>query len=119
MALKLEDQMPDELDDQVGLCLREMRSIPTWTTRKFELFAKFKRLAKIKRYLLFTADVRDYQLYGSGKSCLFDVPINQRGALKKFAGKRIRLVCGGKSNRYSGRFYYAKPVDSEDFQFAR
>jgi hypothetical protein len=80
--------------------------------QKFGLFAKFQQLARKKRYLLFTADVRDYLLYGSGNSCLFDVPLNQRGALKKFAGKRIRLVCGGKSNRHSGRFYYAKPVDS-------
>jgi hypothetical protein len=64
-----------------------------------------------KRYVLFTADVRDYQLYGSGNSCLLDVPRNQKGALKRFAGKQIRLVCGGKSNRYSGRYYFAKPVN--------
>jgi hypothetical protein len=110
MAVKLEQQIPDKLTDEVGLCLREMRSIPTWTAQKFELFAKFKQLARRKRYALFTADVRDYLLYGSGNSCLLDVPLNQRGALKKFAGKKIRLVCGGKSNRYSGRFYYAKAV---------
>jgi hypothetical protein len=110
MALTLEQQLPDDTNDEVGLCLQEMRSLPTWTVQKFELFARFERLARKERYLLFTADVRDYLLYGSGNSCLFDVPLNQRGALKKFAGKRIRLVCGGKSNRYSGRFYYAKPV---------
>jgi hypothetical protein len=111
MAVKLEHQMPDNLIDEVGLCLQEMRSVPTWTARKFELFAKFKQLARRKRYVLFTADVRDYQLYGSGNSCLLAVPQNQKGALKRFAGKRIRLVCGGKSNRYSGRYYYAKPVN--------
>ena len=110
MALKLEQQLPDNLADEVGLCLQEMRSKPTWTAHKFELFAKFRQLARKKRYLLFTGDVRDYLLYGSGNSCLFDVPLNQRGTLKKFAGRRIRLVCGGKSNRYSGRYYYAKHV---------
>ncbi len=113
MALKPEDQIPDELEDQVGLCLREMHSIPTWTREKFELFSKFQQLAKQERYFLFKADVRDYHLYGSGSSCLLDVPLNQRGALKKFVGKRIRLVCGGKSNRYSGRYYYAKLVDMQ------
>ena len=110
MALTPEQQLPDDLHDEVGLCLIEMRSIPTWTKRKFELFAEFQRLAKQKRYFLFTADGRDYLLYKSGNSCIFDVPANQRGALKKFAGRRIRLVCGGKSDRYSGRYYYAKQI---------
>ena len=110
MAVKLEQQIPDNLTDEVGLCLQKMRSVSTWTAQKFELFAKFKHLARRKRYVLFTADVRDYLLYGSGNSCLVDVPLNQKGALKRFAGKRIRLFCGGKSNRYSGRFYYAKAV---------
>jgi hypothetical protein len=54
--------------------------------------------------------MRDYLLSGSGNSCLYQVPFNQRGALSVFAGKFIRVVCGGKSNRYSGRHYYAKPV---------
>lgn len=110
MPIKLEQHLPDDLNDEIGLCLQDMRSIPTWTGRKFELFAKVQKLARKKRYLIFTADVRDYLLYGSGNSCLFDVPLNQRGALKKFAGNRIRLVCGGKSNRYSGRYYYAVRV---------
>jgi hypothetical protein len=114
MAFKLEQQLQDNIADEVGLCLQEMRAIPTWSARKFELFAKFGQLARKKRYLLFTADVRDYLLYGSGNSCLLDVPLNQRGALKKFAGMRIRLVCGGKSNRYSGRFYYAKQVSKDE-----
>ena len=111
MAFKLEQHLPDDITDEIGLCLSEMRSVPTWTAEKFELFEKFKQLAK-KKYLLFTADVRDYQLYGSCNSCLLDIPFNQRGALKKFAGKRIRLVCGGKSDRYTGRYYYAKPISS-------
>lgn len=114
MVIKLEQQIPDSLNDEVGLCLQQLRALPTWTVKKHEMFTKFIQLSRKKRYLLFTADVRDYLLYGSGNSCLFDVPLNQRGALKKFAGKRIRLVCGGKSNRYSGRFYYAKQVDSVD-----
>lgn len=110
MAFTVEQQFPDTLADEVGLCLQEMRSVPTWTARKYELFAKFQQLAKQKRYLLFTADVRDYLLYGSCNSCFLDVPLNQRGALKKFAGQRIRLVCGGKSDRYTGRYYFAKKI---------
>ncbi len=110
MAIKPENKFPDLLDDEVGLCLREMMSFPTWVKAKFELFERFRRLAKKERYFLFTADVRDYKVSGSGVSCLYQVPPNQRGALRRFRGKYIRLVCGGKSNRYSGRFYYAKTV---------
>ncbi len=111
MAIKLEHQIPYCHCDEVGISLQEMPSIAQWRTRKFELLTQFKRLAKKNRHLLFTVDARDYQLYGSGSSCLVDLPLNQRGALKKLADKRIRFVCGGKSNRYSGRFYYAKPVN--------
>ena len=110
MAIKQENKFHDLLDDEVGLCLREMMSFPTWVKAKFELFERFRRLAKKERYFLFTADVRDYKVSGSGVSCLYQVPSNQRGALRRFRGKYIRLVCGGKSNRCSGRFYYAKPV---------
>jgi hypothetical protein len=69
-----------------------------------------RRLKEVIDWRPHAMTVRDYLLYGSGNSCLLDVPLKQKGALKKFAGKRIRLVCGGKSNRYSGRFYYAKPI---------
>jgi hypothetical protein len=53
-----------------------MRSVPTWTVQKFELFAKFRQLAHKKRYLLFTADVRDYLLYGTGNRCFFGAPLS-------------------------------------------
>ena len=110
MALDSAYRFPDNLSDEIGVLLREMRSLPTWTARKYELFAGFESLARKKGYLHFTADVRDYRLSGSGNSCLYQVPFNQRGALSVFAGKFIRVVCGGGSNRYSGRHYYAKPV---------
>jgi len=115
MAIDDPYRYPDNLDDEIGRVLREMRSMPTWTARKFEVFAEFERLARKKGYLHFTADVRDYRISGSGNSCLYQVPLNQRGALSAFAGKFIRVVCGGKSNRYSGRHYYAKPVSKKSW----
>jgi hypothetical protein len=110
MVLKLEQQLPDDLDDEIGKRLREIRSIPTWTKRKFELFDEFQRTAKQEGYVLFAADARDYFLFRNGRSCLFDIPLNQRGALRKFAGKRIRLICSGKSDQYSGRYFFANLV---------
>ena len=116
MALDPAYRFPDNLSDEIGVLLREMRSLPTWTARKYEAFAEFESFARKKGYLHFTADVRDYLLSGSGNSCLYQVPLNQRGALSVFAGKFIRVVCGGKSNRYSGRHYYAKPVTKRSWR---
>lgn len=110
MALLLENQIQDEIPDAVGKCLEELRKIPTWTKKKIELFAAFESMAKREKYLHFTGDFRDYHLQTKGQHCLYDVPVNQRGALKVFAGKRIRLVCGSKSNRIEGRYFYAKKI---------
>jgi len=81
MAIDDAHRYPDNLDDEIGRVLRDLRSIPTWTARKFEIYAEFASLARKKGYLHFTADVRDYRLSGSGNSCLYQVPFNQRGAL--------------------------------------
>ena len=108
MALKLTDQMADEIDDEVGLCLRELIAIPTWTGDKHLLFAKLDRLVEGESYLRFRGDYRDYHLERKGQSCLFDIPENQRGALQKFRGQRIRLICAGRWDPYSGRLFYAK-----------
>lgn len=110
MAIDDAYRYPDNLADEVGVVLRELRSLPTWTAHKYQVFAQFERLAHQNGYLKFTADMRDYRLSGSGNSCLYQVPLNQKGALGVYAGKFIRVVCGGRTNRYSGRVYYAKPV---------
>ena len=111
MALKQEDQIPDNLKDAEGECLRKLNSIPTWNTEKIILFDAFEGLARAKgSYLKFTGDFRDYHLQTKGQHCLYQVPLNQRGALAAFAGKKIRLVCGGKYNLREGRYFYAKSV---------
>lgn len=111
MALSHDKQIPDDIYDDVGILLRELVAIPTWTAVKHALYSQFEELVTRKSYLAFTGDCRDYHLERKGQSCLYDVPLNQRGALAKFAGKRVRLVCGGSYNPYSDRFYFAKQVD--------
>ncbi len=111
MALKRDMQIPDEIPDEAGLLLRSLNGIPTWTAKKFEFYASFELLAKRERYLSFTADCRYYHLERKGEHCLYDVPLNQRGALQILAGKRIRLVCGGSFNPYTARFYFAKKIE--------
>jgi hypothetical protein len=113
MGLKLIDQIEDSLEDEIGLCLRRLHATPTWTTVKSELFEQLMGLAKRERYMRFTGDFRDYHLERKGQSCLYDVPLGQRGALKKFRGKRIRLICAGAWDQYAGRFFLAKTIRVE------
>jgi hypothetical protein len=39
--------------------------------------------------------------------------VNQRGALKKFRGQRVRLICEGAWNQYAGRHFLAKSVGTQ------
>ena len=110
MGLELIDQIEDSLEDEIGLCLRRLHATPTWTTVKSQLFEQLMCLTKRERYMRFTGDFRDYHLERKGQSCLYDVPLGQRGALKKFRGKRIRLICEGAWDQYAGRFFLAKVV---------
>ncbi len=110
MTLAFDKQIPDDLSDDVGQCLRRLHALPRWTAQKFEVYKEFEQLAERHCYLTFVADYRDYYLERKGQSCLYDVPKTQRGALAKLAGKRIRLVCGGAYNPYSRRLFFAKEV---------
>jgi len=113
MSLLFAKQIPDSIDDEIGRCLRSFDAIDRWTAQKHALFGQFELLAKQAGYHCFTGDCRDYYLTRKGQRCLYDIPIKQRGALAKFAGRRIRLVCGGSLNPYSDRIYYASVVDKQ------
>ena len=113
MSLLFVKQLTDAIDDEIGRCLRSFDAIHRWTAQKHALFGQFELLAKQAGYHCFTGDCRDYYLTRKGQRCLYDVPIKQRGALAKFAGRRIRLVCGGSLNPYSDRIYYASVVDKQ------
>jgi len=110
MTLMAEDKIHDDLQDDIGLILRQLEEIPTWTKRKFELFSVVCAKAKTEKYKGFRGDCRQYHLQRVGSHCLYDVPSKQRGALAVFAGMRVRLICGGRWDQYSGRYYYAKAI---------
>ena len=110
MAFQPQDQLTDSLDDDVGKCLHRLHAIPTWTAEKVYLFEELLRICKRQSYLRFTGDYRDYHLERKGQSCLYDVPLNQRGALEKFRGHRVRLICEGAWNQYAGRHFLVKSV---------
>ena len=113
LAFRAQDQITDSLEDDVGKCLQRLHSIPTWTAGKKSVFEELLRLCKQQRYLRFTGDFRDYHLERKGQSCLYDVPANQRGALEKFRGMRIRLICEGAWNQYAGRYFLVKLIGQQ------
>jgi hypothetical protein len=113
VAFQAQNQITDNLDDDVGKCLQRLHANPTWTAEKVSEFEELLRLCKLQRYFRFTGDFRDYHLERKGQSCLYDVPANQRGALEKFRGKRVRLICEGAWNQYAGRHFLAKSVGTQ------
>lgn len=110
MTLIEKNKIYDDLPDEIGKCLRKLNTHLSWTKEKHGIFADFESLAKKGKYIFFTGDFRDYHLERKGEHCLYIVPVTQRGALKVFSGKKIRLVCGSKSNQREGRFFYAKNI---------
>ncbi len=95
MALRFENQIADDLSDDVGRCLQTLHAYPTWTAAKVSAFKDLEELTAREGYLRFTGDFRSYHLERKGESCLYDIPMTQRGALQPFRGQRVRLICAG------------------------
>jgi endogenous inhibitor of DNA gyrase (YacG/DUF329 family) len=110
MALKFENQIRDDLNDDVGRCLRALHAHPTWTAAKVAAFKHLEEVAAQEGYLRFTGDFRSYHLERKGESCLYDIPMTQRGALQPFCGKRVRLICAGGWDPYAGRYFLVKVI---------
>ncbi len=92
-------KLPDNVADEIKELLDSLNARTTWTQRcKFAL-EQLVRALEDKKYVYFEGSPYRYHLYTIGESCLYDVPIDRRGALAAFRGKRIRLVCVS-----SGRF---------------
>jgi hypothetical protein len=113
MGLNAENQIEDLIEDEVGLCLRELHTHKTWTTEKIQLFNQLMQLTTKNGYVRFKGDFRDYHLERKGQSCIYVIPENQRGALKTFRGKRVRLICELATDRYAGKFFLVNSVQDD------
>jgi len=113
MALQPEDQIEDVLSDAIGDCLRSLNKIHSWNKAKSKIFDSFLELSIKENYFCFQGDFRDYHLQRKGQHCLYFVPINQRGALKVFAGKKIRLVCAGRLQPSEIRIFHAQVISRD------
>ncbi|MDB2479866.1 hypothetical protein N9X17_01050 [Porticoccaceae bacterium] len=100
----------DDLDDDITLILQAMSKDSTWTSKKSALREKLVSMLWKRHYISFTGSPRKYYGYCIGDSYLYDVPLYKQGWLKRFRGKRVRIVCVG-SGRYE-RDYMAGAVAS-------
>jgi hypothetical protein len=110
LSLTYSQKITDDIDDEIGRRLRALGLIRTWNGEKMRLFSEVDELAKQERYLRFTGDFRDYHIEHKGSCCLYDIPPTQRGALQIYRGKRVRLICAGKTDARAGRLFFAKAV---------
>jgi len=110
MGLKAEDRVDDLVKDEIGLCLRELHTHRTWTSERLRLYDELMGLVQVNGYLRFKGDFRDYHIERKAQSCIYIVPQDQRGALQRFRGKRIRLICAGATDRYAGRIFLANTL---------
>jgi len=89
-----EYQLDDNIEDDVNVIRKEMLSLKSWNKEKYKLQDKLVKILLLKKYISFTStNPERYQLRSVGQSYLYDVPLYKRGHLKKFIGKRIRLIC--------------------------
>jgi len=83
----------------------------TWTSNKSALREELVSLLKKRRYVSFIGSPYKYYAQRVGDSYLYDVPLYKQGWLKRFRGKRVRIVCVG-SGKYK-RDYMAGAVASK------
>ena len=112
--LKLQDQLVDNVADDVLEILTALHARPTWDGEKVRLFGCLESLLAKKRYRRFRGDFRDYHLLRKGEYCLYDVPAEQLGFLKRYRNKRVRLICMGSWNGYAGRFFCVSKVPAKN-----
>ena len=108
--LTVQHKLPDNVEDPISKVLVPLNARRTWDLEKQQLFEKLGKLLVKHRYKQFTGDCRDYDLTRKGQACLYDVPGDQRGFLHEYRNKRVRLVCMGGLDAYSGRRYRVKQV---------
>ena len=95
----LADKIVDEVVDDVRPFLDALVDRKGWNDATKFALSELKKILKKKRYTSFVGHPSRYHLTRIGDSCLYDVPVDRKGVLTGFRGKRVRLVCVS-----SGRF---------------
>jgi hypothetical protein len=108
--LSMDNQVKDNLGDKISEITAAMMAKSSWDGECKVLFEKLEKELSVRKYTEFIGDCRYYHLTRKGQACLYDIPSNQRGFLKRYRNKRVRLICMGGHNAYTDRFYFASNV---------
>jgi len=93
--IKLCDVRPETYEGVLGEKIKRMQEIDTWTSEKRRLQRDLELMSPYFGYVGWTVDPRAYLVHQVGQSFLYDVPLNKRGRLDVFRGKRVRFICLG------------------------
>ena len=110
MTLKFNSQLNDTISDIVGKILLKLDTMPRWTNAKYIIYDQLLNQMAIEGYKCFSGDYRTYHIQRKGQHCLYMVPPDHKGALAEFSGLKVRVVCDGSWDQYSGRIFYAKQI---------
>jgi hypothetical protein len=94
--------------------LRQLNAISTWTSDRLNILEEIKSIIKSDDYIVFPGDFRTYGPQTKGSWRFLKVPLNQRGALSRFRGKIVRLICISYSSKwpgYASRIFAAKAIN--------
>lgn len=93
--IRLEHVLPDQYDDILGAKIHRLQAIDSWTAEKRKLQRDLAVMSTYFGYIGLWVDPRAYLVSQVGQSFIYDVPLNKRGNLSVFRGKRIRIICLG------------------------
>ena len=74
---------------------------------------EFKGDASAKGYKTFNSSGQSIGLFRIGQSAIFAVPAKQRGALARYAGRFVHIVCVGRTDNFSGRTFAVAEVTEQ------
>lgn len=92
-VVRTEAIIRDHGSDIIIAKLRRLNRLPHWNGSKCQLRDELEALCAFHGYIGFEGDPRDYGLHLVGQSLQYDVPLDKRGNLQPFRGKRIRIIC--------------------------
>ena len=93
--IRLEHVLPDQYEDILGAKIHRLQAIDSWTAEKRKLQRDLAVMSTYFGYIGLWVDPRAYLVSQVGQSFIYDVPLNKRGNLSVFRGKRIRIICLG------------------------
>ena len=102
--------LDDNFQDDVYPLLQQLQNSTSWNKKTHETKESLRSLLKSKGYVtIVTSNPNRYHITSIGSSYLYDVPLDKKGHLKRFRGKRVRIVCTG-SGKHTWREVMAGPL---------